>query len=592
MEVDIIEDTNKATEKIEQPSLEKNIVEFNLNDWHYSQTNSSITLNSYKGTSKEIYIPGEYNSKQVILGLNFYFPRDPVSIDIIEVNGKKVKLTNNSLNQRFYGSNAQRVNLTGLDVSNVTNMTNVFRGAKYLTELDISNWDTSNVTNMALMFNGAESLEQLDLSSWDTSNVTNMDGMFYGCKSLIKLDVSGWNTSKTNNMFRMFYGCESLTQLDVSNWNTSNVTTMETMFYGCKSLTQLDLSRWDTSNVTTMESMFYDCESLTQLDISNWNTSNVTNMGYMFRGAKSLINLDVSGWNTANVTTMEAMFSRNESLTQLDASNWDTSNVINMAYMFYYSNITQLDASNWDTSNVTNMNYMFRYYENSNGLPLLVITTDNKLANYYYKGDWRLPAAPRFDANGGIFSDGSSTSKPLEIFTIENISEATIQQKLNDALALVETPTKVGNSFNGWENLNTSTNIIDKLNSNFLAKWNVNSYKVTYETDGGSAVPEADVTFDELINEPTAPTKEGYTFDGWYKEADYQNIWDFATEKMPASNVTLYAKWTINSYNVTFDSQGGSSVPGGTVNFDELVAKPQDPTREGYKFEGWYTDDT
>ena len=69
-------------------------------------------------------------------------------------------------------------------------------------------------------------------------------------------------------------------------------------------------------------------------------------------------------------------------------------------------------------------------------------------------------------------------------------------------------------------------------------------------------------------------------------------MWNFDSDKMPSKDITLYAKWNINSYNVNFDSQGGSVVAPESVEFEGLVTKPQDPTREGYTFGGWYTDDT
>ena len=87
-------------------------------------------------------------------------------------------------------------------------------------------------------------------------------------------------------------------------------------------------------------------------------------------------------------------------------------------------------------------------------------------------------------------------------------------------------------------------------NVTLYAKWTKNSYQVNFDSQGGSVVPAESVEFEGKVPEPVAPTREGYTFGGWYKEADCQNAWDFTTEKMPASNVTLYAKWLLNSFEL------------------------------------------
>ena len=94
------------------------------------------------------------------------------------------KLIEKLLNER--GKNA---NLNDIDVSNITDMSNLFEKVllryRKPIKLDLSSWDTSNVTDMQCMFYECMSLKELDLSGWDISNVTNMDQMFYGCKRAI-----------------------------------------------------------------------------------------------------------------------------------------------------------------------------------------------------------------------------------------------------------------------------------------------------------------------------------------------------------------------------------------------------------------------
>ena len=127
--------------------------------------------------------------------------------------------------------------------------------ATAVTSADLSNIDTSKITSMSNLFTGCSNLTSLNISNWNVSNVTNMTNMF----------------SVYSGMFRTQPACSSLTTLDLSNWDTSNVTSMSGMFNGCYKLTSVDgLSSWDTSNVTSMDGMFYGCSRL-NVDCSNWD---------------------------------------------------------------------------------------------------------------------------------------------------------------------------------------------------------------------------------------------------------------------------------------------------------------------------------
>ena len=93
-------------------------------------------------------------------------------------------------------------------------------------------------------------------------------------------------------------------------------------------------------------------------------------------------------------------------------------------------------------------------------------------------------------------------------------------------------------------------------------------------------------TTSALVNKPT---KTGYTFVGWYKDAACENPFNFATEKIIKAT-TLYAKWTINQYTITFDTKGGSEIAPITQDYNTDVAAPANPTKTGYTFAGWDKD--
>ncbi|MDO7907567.1 InlB B-repeat-containing protein [Paenibacillus sp. JX-17] len=117
-------------------------------------------------------------------------------------------------------------------------------------------------------------------------------------------------------------------------------------------------------------------------------------------------------------------------------------------------------------------------------------------------------------------------------------------------------------------------------------------HTVTFYTKGGSQVESAtDVISGTTISEPPAPTREGYTFGGWYKDTLGRDAWNFATDVV-TSDMMLYAKWITAEqvqYNVTFDSQGGSAVISAThVTSGTTISEPPAPTKPGYTFGGWY----
>lgn len=115
------------------------------------------------------------------------------------------------------------------------------------------------------------------------------------------------------------------------------------------------------------------------------------------------------------------------------------------------------------------------------------------------------------------------------------------------------------------------------------------TYQVMFESNGGSAVETQTVVANQRAEEPAVPNKPGHTFAGWYRDEALQQPWDF-TQDTVTGNITLYAKWTMDSYQVTFESNGGTDVEGQTVPYGGLVAEPPTPVREGYTFLGWYLD--
>ena len=139
-----------------------------------------------------------------------------------------------------------------------------------------------------------------------------------------------------------------------------------------------------------------------------------------------------------------------------------------------------------------------------------------------------------------------------------------------------------GYTFGGWNKADGTAwdYASDKVTDNITlyAKWAANTYTITFDTAGGSAIAPITQDYGTVITAPKAPTREGYTFIGWDKEIP---------TTMPAENVTITAKWEINQYTITFDTAGGSEIAPITQDYGTAITAPADPTREGYTFIGW-----
>ena len=118
-------------------------------------------------------------------------------------------------------------------------------------------------------------------------------------------------------------------------------------------------------------------------------------------------------------------------------------------------------------------------------------------------------------------------------------------------------------------------------------------YTVRFDSLGGSAVPAVEANAGSTIAAPANPTRENYSFTGWYKNAACTEIWDFSTDKVNA-DTTLYADWQINSYSVNLlvsNSDAGKVSGAGTYEYSERVTIAAS-VNDGYSFDGWYEGDT
>lgn len=163
-----------------------------------------------------------------------------------------------------------------------------------------------------------------------------------------------------------------------------------------------------------------------------------------------------------------------------------------------------------------------------------------------------------------------------------NSPENPTSYTIESGLITLKDPTREGYTFAGWYNGEQLVTTIDSNtleNISLTAKWTVNSYKLTFDVDGN--LTERTFKYGESITAIENPTKVGHTFVGWSEELP---------ETMPANDITVEAKWEINSYDITYDLAGGvnNSENPTTYTIESGLITLKNPTREGYTFVGWY----
>jgi uncharacterized repeat protein (TIGR02543 family) len=195
-------------------------------------------------------------------------------------------------------------------------------------------------------------------------------------------------------------------------------------------------------------------------------------------------------------------------------------------------------------------------------------------------------------SNATLFAQWTANANTLTFngngFTGGSTANQTINSDATPANLNANGYTRTGYTFAGWNTLangtgtgyvNNATNYtMGTSNATLFAIWTINSYTLSFNSNGGTAVTAITQNYNTAISSPTAPTKTGYTFAGWSPTVP---------GTMPASNTAVAAQWTINSYTLSFNSNGGTAVTAITQDYNTAISSPTAPTKTGYTFAGW-----
>ena len=371
----------------------------------------------------------------------------------------------------------------------------------------------------------------------------------------------------------------------IVSWGDAAWSKLKAGFRGARILTQLPLDndpdfpdavKAPTLATKDLSGLFDGCVQLSQGNpavwhLKDWDVSGVEDFTDLFLSCVGL-NADVETWNMGNATSTRQMFRQNEKFTG-DLSAWNVSKVKNASGMFWQCKQFNSDISGWDVSSMEDMQVMFSEATSFN----------------CDLSQWRPKSLLRA---GGILTNSA--------FSTEHWDKMLIAW--GKLAAMGELSPNVYISAPGRTHTRAAKLAVAQLER---IGWTVEDdnglgsqgFTIQFNTHGGSPVPTREVIKDtniELTEPRYKTTRPGYTFVGWYEDAQLTKTPSGLNNVL--HNFLLHAKWTQNpsaqTFTVHFDSQGGSSVPDITVEKSTKFAKPAAPTKEGAGFEGWCTDAT
>lgn len=275
------------------------------------------------------------------------------------------------------------------------------------------------------------------------------------------------------------------------------------------------IDQWGTGQWSSMERAFYGA---TQLDVKASDApdlSHANSLAYMFAGVTALkgeaANWD---WNTSTITTMDSMF---QGVSQFNRPlKWDTSRVTNLNNVLAGATAYDQSLGQWNVENVTTA---------TDALSRSGLST----ANY----DDTLAAWSARNVRTGVALGATGLT----------YCTATDQraQLINSKQWTVTGDAK-----------------------------NCRAFTVYFDSQSGTAVASQPIIQGDALIQPSAPTRDGYTFSGWFTDPSLATAWDFANGRMPGRDMTLYAKWVATT--APAPQPQAPSQPGATASQEQSTA--------------------
>ena len=305
--------------------------------------------------------------------------------------------------------------------------------------------------------------------------------------------------------------------------------------------------------------------------------------GFNYNGAKSVaVTVAADGTSVLNVYYDRALMTLN--FYTKTGNNWN----INQTFTGLYGSTLAQNSYTWPTG------YSWNNQQNGGGttttfLDAFIFPSGGTTFNLYGQGIQTGATIRHYKQDVG-------TSNYTLANTVQASGNATFNftnKYTGFSVAQYRTSSN-GTSWSSWTNCSPGTSVSNYTyleirhtrNTYNLAYYNYNTVSNTL------TVPYQSLLGSYASYTPPHPAglPSYYAFVGWYKDPSLTTLFNFATETMPLSGVTVYAKWAAPIYNVSFDTVGGTPVSPQTITAGQSALAPADPIKNGYEFQGWYTD--
>lgn len=399
------------------------------------------------------------------------------------------------------------------------------------------------------------------------------DYAFYNCTSLNSVNIS----SKVASLGSYVFGyCSSLTSVNLKD-PTQLTTIPDYAFYECEGLTDIVLPE----GLTTIEhDAFSNCSMLDSITIP----STVTTIGEAaFYSCRALATIKYKGTDWNDISVNWSYNSRLQNAVQNNGIKYRRT-------IKFHTNTTTTtipDQTVYDSEYVTE--------------PTETLTKDGYLFDGWYTDE---ACTNKFEFENGKSTTAVSGNLDLYAKWISNkrtvvfntnghgdaISPASVAH--GTKVSAPASPSEYGYNFEGWYTDANGNNPFDfdtliTTDITLFAKWTPKSYKVTFKTDKATPYHEQNVAYKNFATKPSAPGKPGYIFDGWYEDEDCHDEFNFGTAI--TGDITLYAKWTVNTYTVTVNNDNGTPLTKTSPAYNTKV-EVDVPEKAGYAFIGWIAD--
>ena len=612
-----------------------------ISGWDLSGERANVVINT--SYDREGYASGSSNLKYINLN-DCIIEKNKVIITTFSKTVQKIDAYNlkvlNGITLFTDLIDLEEINgIETWDMSECISVSSMFESCRSLRNengvFDLTNWKTDSITDIFNLFFGCYGIKELNLSGWNTTNMnatekvvqswgtveyTCLEYPFLFMYNLEKLDISGWDISGNRTLINHspFVHMDNLKELNISNCKIEKK--LSDIFP--KSLEKI--IAYDTEWVGSWEYLFSMLKNLETIEgVETWRFVNCDNISYAFWYNESLTNLDLSNWNVENIKKLDNIFGNMSNLRKLNLCTWNPQNVENLNYLFLFcESLEELDISSWDFSS-KNLTYIFGNlddYSNFKSIKVCNNACKEALISYY-----------------------PDLESVIEVVNEEEIEKVDlVKEELLEIKDEIEEPEEEGNveDVEDLEDIVESPEESDNMENNDFEGTNDNEIKEdnndsdTFENSDGlensedaSDVESGDGVIDDtVIDDTVINSAEGKEIeDNEDLKEEFLGISDmFLSIKMAPNEdnpyirkleVPIYIQVPAPPPTVT-DTPNTSKPSGGgggssdndtefTVTFEEnngtnprkertrnhKVQRPNDPSRPGYVFDGWYTDE-